>query len=111
MPKGRVVRSRDVEPVETLPGIFRRMLATGENVMLTVFTWEEGSSSPPHKHPNEQVSYVVEGELKVMIQGETAVLGEGDSHLVLPNVEHSVTALEKSITIDVFHPPREDFME
>lgn len=104
-----VIRYSDVESVNMFPGVGRKTLATGDSIMLTEFTWEKGSRVQTHSHPNEQASYVVQGKLKIRIRGEESVIQKGDSYIVPPNVGHSQLALERTVTVDTFSPPREDY--
>lgn len=104
-----VIRYSGVESVKMFPGVSRKTLATGASIMLTEFTWEKGSKVEVHTHPNEQASYVVEGKLKITIRGEEIVIQKGDSYFVPPNVEHSQFALERTVTVDTFSPPKEDY--
>jgi len=103
------VRAAKVEVVEMLPGVWRRTLNYGEQVMIVHFTLEEGAVVPAHRHPQEQVGYVVEGELLMMIGGETHTFKAGQSYLVLSDVEHGATVVKRAIVIDAFSPPREDY--
>ena len=91
------------------PGVTRRTLISGKQLMLTHFTYEKGSYVPTHKHPHEQISCVIKGKYKVYIGGKEHIVEKGDSYLVPPNVEHSQHAIEKTITLDLFSPPREEY--
>lgn len=104
-----VVRASDVEPVEMVPGVWRRTLAWGERLMVVQVTLEEGAVVPAHRHPHEQITCVVEGELSMEVEGRTYVLGAGDSLLFPGNVEHGATALKRTLVVDTFSPPREDY--
>ncbi|HID86903.1 MAG TPA: cupin domain-containing protein [Anaerolineae bacterium] len=104
-----ILRSSQIEPVEMVPGVWRRTLAYGERVMIVQVTLEEGAVVPAHNHPHEQVGYVVEGELEMTIAGETHRLQAGDSYLAPANVEHSARAARRTVVIDAFAPPREDY--
>jgi quercetin dioxygenase-like cupin family protein len=99
----------EVEAVEMVPGVWRRTLSYGEQVMIVHFTLEERAVVPPHRHPQEQAGYVVEGELLMTIGGETHTLKAGQSYLALSNVEHSATVVKRAVVIDMFSPPREDY--
>jgi quercetin dioxygenase-like cupin family protein len=92
-----------------VPGIWRRTLQYGEQVMIVHFTLEEGAVVPVHRHSQEQVGYVVEGELLMTIGGETQTLRAGQSYLAPSDVEHGVTVVKRAIVIDAFSPPREDY--
>jgi quercetin dioxygenase-like cupin family protein len=103
------IMAAKVEAVEMLPGIWRRTLNYGQQVMIVHFTLEEGAVVPPHSHPQEQAGYLIEGELLMMINGETHTLKAGQSYMVPPDVEHSATVVKRAIAIDAFSPPREDY--
>jgi quercetin dioxygenase-like cupin family protein len=98
-----------VPPVEMLPGVLRRTLNAGERTMLCEITLVRGAVVPWHTHPHEQIGYLVRGRLRFQIGDEEQELSEGDSWLVPSNVPHFVTALEDSIAIDIFSPPREEY--
>jgi quercetin dioxygenase-like cupin family protein len=104
-----IISSSQVEPIEMVPGVWRRTLTYGEQVMIVHFFLEEGAVVPPHSHPNEQVGYVVEGEMEMTIGGETFRLQAGDSYLAPANVEHSARAGQRTVALDAFAPPREDY--
>ena len=104
-----VVRAMDVEPVEMVPGLWRRTLSWGERLMVVQVTLEEGTVVPAHRHPHEQITYVVEGELSMEAEGRTYVLRAGDSLLFPGNSEHGATALKRTLVVDTFSPPREDY--
>jgi quercetin dioxygenase-like cupin family protein len=106
---GLPVRVTEVEAVEMVPGVWRRTLNYGQQVMIVHFTLEEGAVVPAHRHPQEQVGYVVEGELLMTVGGETHTLRAGQSYLAPSDVEHSATVVKRAIVIDAFSPPREDY--
>ena len=99
----------DATPVEMMPGVVRRTLSTSEGMMLIEVVLEKGAIVPLHSHPHEQVGYLVSGRFLFELGDEQRELGPGDSWLVPPNVLHQVTALEPSLAIDVFSPPREEY--
>jgi quercetin dioxygenase-like cupin family protein len=104
-----IIKVSQVEPVEMVPGVWRRTLTYGEQVMIVHFILEEGAVVPPHSHPNEQVGYVVEGEMEMTIGDEILRLQAGDSYLAPANVEHSAQAVQRTVVLDAFAPPREDY--
>ena len=101
----------DARPVEMFPGVTRRTLAYGQSLLLAEFTYEKGARAPLHRHPHEQITYVVEGRYEVTIAGVLTVVEKGDSYLIPSNVEHGQFALERPVTADIWHPPREDYLE
>ncbi len=99
----------NVYPVEMLPGLTRRVLATSTAMMLVEFMFEQGVEVPEHTHSNDQVGYVVSGRMRMVIGGVEAECGPGDSYHAPPDVPHSGAALEPSVVVDVFSPPRKDY--
>jgi quercetin dioxygenase-like cupin family protein len=64
---------------------------------------------PPHQHPHEQVTYVIEGSFEFTIAGETQVLGPGMAALIPGGVTHSGRTLTPCRVLDLFSPVREDY--
>lgn len=79
--------------------------------MVVEVSFESGAVVPVHSHPHEQTGYLASGRLRFQIGEEERILERGDSWLVPGNVPHVVTALEESVAIDMFSPPREDFLQ
>jgi quercetin dioxygenase-like cupin family protein len=104
-----LVHRSSATPVEMLPGVVRRTLSEGERMMLIEVTLDQGAVVPLHTHPHEQIGYLASGRLLWELGDERRELSAGDSWLVPPNVPHQVTALEPSVAIDVFSPPREEY--
>jgi quercetin dioxygenase-like cupin family protein len=93
------------------PGVVRRTLASGDRATLVEVTLTKGATVPPHQHEHEQVGYIARGRVRFEIGGETRELAEGDSYLARSNVPHGVIALEDSIAIDIFSPPRTEYLD
>jgi quercetin dioxygenase-like cupin family protein/N-acetylglutamate synthase-like GNAT family acetyltransferase len=91
-------------------GIARRLLVHGPGLMLIEFTFDANTDLPIHTHPHEQVGYVVSGRLRLSHDGAFHELGPGDSYHVLPNVPHGAYVHEPAVVVDVFTPPRQDFL-
>ena len=96
-------------PVEMFPGVVRRTLSDGKRLMLIEGTMDEGAVVPTHTHPHEQTGYLVSGRFLFEVGDEQRELGPGDCWLVPPDVPHKVTALEPSVFVDIFSPPREEY--
>ncbi len=99
----------DVE-LETLNPLLQRQMVTGTNVMLARITLKKGCVVPLHSHYNEQLSYVVKGALKFFIGGKALTVRAGEVLAIPPHVPHEVKALRDSVTLDIFHPPRADWI-
>ncbi|MHB9034571.1 MAG: cupin domain-containing protein, partial [Anaerolineae bacterium] len=78
----RLVKFGDVKPVYAFQGIARRALNWGEQAMLLQNNFTPGTGVPEHAHANEQISYVVEGTLVVVVSGVSYTLNAGDSLLM-----------------------------
>jgi len=107
----RIVKRGETSSIEMLHGIKRTTLVFGEKLMLAFFTYEKGAVMRPHKHPHEQASYIVNGRYRVKIGEMERVMEEGDCYFVPANVEHSQVALQRTISIDAFSPPREEYKD
>jgi len=90
-------------------GMLRQVLAYSPNMMLVRHQLTRGWVGSSHRHPHEQLIYVVSGRIEFVGDGETFDLRPGDSVLVKENIEHQAMALEDSEVLDVFAPYREDY--
>jgi len=100
----------DSVTVENLNPLLGRQLVVGQNIMLARVLLKKGCVVPEHSHPNEQVTYVLEGALKFWIDGREIVVGTGETLTIPPNMPHKAQALEDTVDLDVFYPPRADWM-
>jgi quercetin dioxygenase-like cupin family protein len=96
--------------LETLNPLLQRQLVVGHNVMLTRVLLKQGCIIPEHSHVNEQLSYILEGALKFWIDGREIVVHAGEVLTIPPNMPHKAEALEDTVDLDIFHPPREDWL-
>ena len=99
-------------PKERVTDKLSRRLITGERMMLAHVYLEKGSIVPKHSHENEQLTYVLEGALRFWIGEEEEELDvRAGEVLVIPSwVPHKAEALEDTLDVDVFDPPREDWL-
>lgn len=81
----------------------------GEKSTLGLVILEQGSSVPPHQHPQEQITYILEGSLQMVIDGKDCLLEAGTYYVIPSNVVHSAVASTACKLIDVFSPVREDY--
>ena len=104
------VTDADVEWVDAVPGVKRKVLCYDDGIMLARFAFQAGAVGPEHRHPHAQCSVVESGIFDVTISGKTQRLRAGDSYLVAPNALHGAVAREAGVLVDVFTPMREDFV-
>lgn len=105
-----VLKYEDITPTNPAPGITRRILAHGGKMMGVEASFEKGAVGTAHRHPHEQVSYILSGSFEYTVEGKTYILHQGDSYYVAPDLLHGATALEDSVILDIFTPQREDFL-
>lgn len=91
-------------------GLKRQMLGYNEELMAVKIWFDKGAEGYVHAHRHSQVSYVVDGEFRVNVDGVIKVLKAGDSFFVPPHVDHGAVSPTGGILIDTFSPPREDFL-
>jgi quercetin dioxygenase-like cupin family protein len=104
-----VGRSQDAQ-ARSFHGVEIDILVSGSEGMVTKMRFKEGDNVPFHTHPNIQSGYVVSGRMRLRTSEIDEVLGPGDSYSVPGGMEHSIEVLEPGEVIDVFVPPREDFL-
>ncbi len=97
-------------PVETISPLFERQLVTGEKTMIARILLKKGCVVPLHQHFNEQISFIESGALQFVVSGQEILLRAGEVLCIPPNAPHTATALEDTVDIDVFNPPREDWL-
>jgi quercetin dioxygenase-like cupin family protein len=103
-------RWADIAP-EHLNALVTRQYVVGTNTMLARIVLKKGAVVPMHQHMHEQISHVVEGALKFRIDGEEIAVRAGEILCIPPHVPHEVTALEDSVALDIFNPPRQDWID
>jgi quercetin dioxygenase-like cupin family protein len=96
------------EPTE--PGVKRKIMAYGEDLMVVRVVFEAGAVGKAHQHPHRQASYVESGVFDVTIDGRTQRLKAGDTFFVPADLVHGVTAVEAGQLIDSFTPMRKEFV-
>ena len=99
----------DVE-VEAMNPLLGRQLIVGHQVMLARVLLKKGCIVPLHSHVNEQLSYILEGALKFYIDGKEIVVRAGEVLTIPPNMPHKAEAMEDTIDLDIFNPPRADWI-
>ena len=101
-------------PKEHLTDLLDRRLITGERMMLAHVYLKTGCIVPRHQHDNEQLTYVLEGTLRFWIgEDESSVVDvrAGEVLHIPSNVWHKAEALEDTLDVDIFSPPRQDWID
>jgi quercetin dioxygenase-like cupin family protein len=100
-------------PMETLKGTITRRLVTGERMMIAHVYLKKGDDVPRHSHENEQLTYILEGALQFWFgaNDERELTVRAGEVLVIPsNLPHRALAIEDTLDVDVFSPPRQDWL-
>jgi quercetin dioxygenase-like cupin family protein len=103
------VRLKDL-PVEEVNPLLDRQIVSGERSMLARIILRKGCIVPMHSHDNEQISYILEGALRFSIEGREIVVSAGEVLVIPSQVPHSAEALEDTVDLDLFCPPRADWL-
>ena len=104
----------DDMPWEKVTDPISRRMVTGERMMLAQIRLQKGALVPLHSHENEQLTYVVEGALRFTLgqdQNEEVVVSAGEVLHIPSSVPHKAEALEDTLDVDVFSPPRSDWLD
>jgi unsaturated pyranuronate lyase len=101
-------------PKERVSDQLDRRLITGERMMLAHVYLKKGCLVPKHQHENEQLTYILEGALHFWLgedEGEEVVVRAGEVLTIPSNLPHKALALEDTVDVDVFSPPRQDWLD
>jgi quercetin dioxygenase-like cupin family protein len=99
---------KGIKPKQLVPGI-TGYYAHGEKQTLGYVEVKKGSVLPEHHHVHEQITFILEGQLDMIIGGEPCSLTAGMYHVIPSDMPHSATAPVDCKVIDVFSPVREDY--
>jgi quercetin dioxygenase-like cupin family protein len=105
-------------PLEQLNPLLSRRMVTGKEVMVAHVHLKAGCVVPKHQHVNEQVTYILQGAMRLWVgdkvdspnDADGVLLKSGDLLVIPSNVPHRAVALEDTLDMDVFAPPREDWL-
>ena len=95
---------------EPLNDKIERQMLHGDKLMLARVFMKKGAHVPKHQHHNEQVTYILEGALKFAVDEKEIVVNAGEVLCIPGNMPHQAWALEDTLDLDVFTPPREDWL-
>ena len=106
-------RWNDIPKEALKPDLHRRLIST-ERMMLAHVYLEKGCIVPQHSHENEQLTYILEGALRFWLgddDGDSIDVAAGEVLHIPSNVPHRAEALEDTLDVDVFSPPRQDWLD
>lgn len=108
--KGHTAYQQEIPFKDLGGGVSRRVLSHNEELMTVEVAFEQGGVGAEHHHPHTQCSYVLSGRFSYTVDGESVLLGPGDSIVVPGGLPHGTTCLEKGVLLDIFTPERKDFL-
>jgi quercetin dioxygenase-like cupin family protein len=109
MAEAKHIKWKDIE-VEAMSSTIGRQLLVGTNIMVAHVLLKKGARVPLHSHHNEQVTYVLEGALHFFIDNKELTVSAGEVLCIPPHVPHEAIALEDTVDVDIFTPPRQDWL-
>jgi len=104
----------DDMPKEKVSDSIDRRLVTGDRMMLAHVYLKKGCVVPRHQHENEQLTYILEGALRFWIgedESQEVIVRAGEVLHIPSMVWHKAEALEDTLDVDVFDPPRQDWLD
>jgi quercetin dioxygenase-like cupin family protein len=107
------VLSWNTVPVEAVTSEISRQVVTGENEMMARVLLKKGAIVPTHSHVSEQITYILEGVMRLWIgePEEEVTLAAGSFVVIPPSVPHRAEALEDTVDVDIFSPIRQDWLD
>ncbi len=105
----KYLKWKDVELEHLNPQLDRQMI-TGEQLMIARVLLKKGVVVPEHSHVNEQLTYILEGTLRFWIDGKVIDVHAGEVLCIPPHMPHKAQAVEDTVDLDVFYPPRQDWL-
>ena len=96
--------------IEICPGIKRQTVISGKAMYQMIAQLDAGSKMPQHRHPQEQIVYILEGRMRLIVDGTPNEMTTGDSFYLAGNVPHGVETIDKTRVLDTFSPPREEYL-
>lgn len=95
---------------EQMNPLFTRQVIHGKTMTVARLQIRKGCSVPEHSHHNEQISMIEQGSLRFVLAGVEKIVKAGEVLQIPPHVPHSAEALEDCVAVDLFSPPREDWI-
>ena len=101
-------------PKERVTNRVDRRIVCGERTMVAHVYLQQGAIVPRHSHENEQLTYILEGKLRFWVGDDLSTsidVGAGEILHLPSNVPHKAEALEDTLDVDIFSPPRQDWLD
>ena len=97
--------------LDKITEMISRKIVAGDREMLAQTYLKRGALVPMHAHASEQMTYVLQGSLRFLVEGEEVIVREGEVIHIPAGTSHQAEALEDTFELDVFSPLREDWLD
>ena len=97
--------------LEKVTEMISRKIVSGEREMMAQIYLKRGALVPIHTHESEQMTYILQGSLRFLVDGEEVIVREGEVLHIPSHVPHQAEALEDTLELDVFSPVRSEWMD
>jgi quercetin dioxygenase-like cupin family protein len=97
--------------LEKITELFSRKIVTGDREMLAQVYLKAGCIVPMHTHESEQMTYILQGALRFLVDGEEITVREGEVLHIPSRIQHQAEALDDTFSLDVFSPIRQDWFD
>lgn len=95
--------------LEKITEMVSRKLVPGDQMTVAQIYLKRGALVPMHTHDSEQMTYVLQGALRVHVNGEEVTVREGEVLHIPPRLAHQAEALDDTLELDLFSPPRKEW--
>ena len=96
--------------LEKITEMISQKIIAGEREMLAQIYLKRGAQVPVHAHDSEQMTYILQGALRFLVEGEEIIVREGEVLHIPSRIPHQAEALEDTFELDVFSPIRRDWL-
>jgi len=97
--------------LEKVTEMISRKIVSGEREMMAQIYLKRGALVPIHTHESEQMTYILQGALRFLVDGEEIIVREGEVLHIPSRLPHQAEALEDTLELDVFSPVRTEWMD
>jgi quercetin dioxygenase-like cupin family protein len=105
-----MIIKRDERKKRSFKGVDFLVGAVGDRMMVTLMTFKEGQEVGAHAHPHEQAGYCIRGRFELTVGTESTVIAPHDSYVIPGGTPHSYRVLENALAVEMFSPPRENYL-
>ena len=110
MPVAQGFGAFETLPWERITDKIERRVLCGDKAMIVWWRMKAGAKASAHRHPHEQIVWMLKGRMDFRIGSDRRAMGPGDVAVIPGNVEHEGFFPEDTEVVDFFSPPREDFL-